>query len=181
MSVYKKPSKAYYIKQLIYYVLSPHLIFYILHRLAYIFVNQGLSRRKITIGKSSNIHPTVTLRHAERITVGSNCLINHNSVLQAGKSKAEIIIGDYVHSGPGVMIFAYNHCFEAGTPSILQGYTEEDITIGSDVWIGAGSILLAGSIVEDGVVIGAGSLVRGTLEKNTIYAGNPLKKIGKRR
>ena len=46
--------------------------------------------------------------------------------------------------------------------------------------MGANSIILKGTTIEEGVVVGAGSVVTGgILEKNYIYAGNPIKKIRK--
>jgi maltose O-acetyltransferase len=179
-TVYNKPSKFMYIRKVIMYVLTPSFLYDISYRQIYIIVNQLLPRKIITSGSMTKIHPTVTLRHAENIVVGSNCLINHNNVLQGGKTVSKIIIGDFVHTGPGVMMFAYNHRFDAGLPSIEQGYVEQDIIIGNDVWIGANSVILAGTIIEDGVVVAASSLVRGRLEKGHIYGGNPIRKLGVR-
>ena len=177
---YKKPSRLKYLLQIIGYLFNPLVIIEQCHRMGFVVINQSLPQRKFKKKSSVNIHPSAVLRHADRIVIGNHCLINHNNVLQAGKTVAWIRIGDHVHTGPGVMMFAYNHMFESGTPSILQGYEEHDIIIGNDVWIGANSVILAGSVIEDGVVIGASSLVRGRLEENTVYAGNPLKKIGAR-
>ena len=52
-----------------------------------------------------------------------------------------------------------------------------DINIGHDVWIGGHSIILSGSKIGNGAIIGAGSLVAGEVEPYSIYAGNPIKKI----
>ncbi|NVP02085.1 acyltransferase [Photobacterium damselae subsp. damselae] len=51
------------------------------------------------------------------------------------------------------------------------------VIIGNNVYIGKGCLILPGTIIEDNVVIGAGSIVTGVLFKNTIYAGVPAKKI----
>lgn len=60
---------------------------------------------------------------------------------------------------------------------------DQEIVFGNKIWIGCRSTILKGSIVPDGCVIGAGSLVSGhCFEENTIIAGIPaksLKKIGK--
>jgi acetyltransferase-like isoleucine patch superfamily enzyme len=55
------------------------------------------------------------------------------------------------------------------------------IIIEDDVWIGANSVILDGAIIRKGVVVGAGSVVRGELRTYTVYAGNPLREIGRRR
>lgn len=49
--------------------------------------------------------------------------------------------------------------------------------IGNNVFVGMGSILLMGCNIGDNVIIGAGSVVRGTVESNSVYAGNPARKI----
>ncbi|UPT76867.1 acyltransferase [Sulfurovum sp. XGS-02] len=51
------------------------------------------------------------------------------------------------------------------------------VKIGRNVFIGARSIVMPGTVIEDNVVVGAGSVVRGRLEKNGIYIGNPAVKI----
>lgn len=52
------------------------------------------------------------------------------------------------------------------------------VKIGNNVFIGAKSIILPGSIIGDSCVVGGGTVVRGHLEANSIYAGDPCKKIG---
>ena len=55
--------------------------------------------------------------------------------------------------------------------------TKGDITIGNDVWIGYGAIILSGVSIGDGAVIGAGSLVTKDVAPYAIVAGNPAKLI----
>lgn len=50
-----------------------------------------------------------------------------------------------------------------------------------EVWIGAGCLLLDGSILRKGSVIGAMSLVRGEVQAFSIQVGNPLNLIGWRK
>ncbi len=52
-----------------------------------------------------------------------------------------------------------------------------EVKIGNNVWIGENVVLLAGSTIGDGCVIGANSVVKGTFEKNTIIVGSPAKSI----
>ena len=54
------------------------------------------------------------------------------------------------------------------------------ILIGNNVWIGRGCLICEGAIIEDGVVVGANSVVKGRLVKDTIYAGAPAKAIKSR-
>lgn len=54
------------------------------------------------------------------------------------------------------------------------------VTIGDDVWLGAGAIVLPGVTIGDGAVIGAGSVVTQSVEPYEIRAGNPARTIGVR-
>lgn len=54
------------------------------------------------------------------------------------------------------------------------------IKIGNNVWIGFRCIILPGTIIEDRVLIGAGSIVSDIVKSDSIYAGNPAKFIRKR-
>lgn len=51
------------------------------------------------------------------------------------------------------------------------------ITIGNDVWVGAGAIVLGGVVLGDGSVIGAGAVVTRDVPDNTVVAGNPAKPV----
>ena len=51
------------------------------------------------------------------------------------------------------------------------------VSIRNNVWIGMGVSILGGPHIEDDVIVGAGSLVKGTLESNGIYVGVPAKRI----
>lgn len=53
----------------------------------------------------------------------------------------------------------------------------KEVIIGANVFIGANSIVLKGSRIGNNTIIGAGSVVTGTLNANSIYAGNPIKFI----
>ena len=173
---FKRPSKGYYIKSFP----STFVVFieHIFSLVFYYYVNFVLGRKKATIGKNSKVHPTVVLRQAERIKIGDNCLINHNNVLQAGKSIAKISIGNYVQTGPNVLMFAFNHGIEQnGVPMIEQDYFDGDIIIEDDVWIGAGVVLNAGVTIGKGAIIASGAVVTKDIPDNVIAGGVPAKVI----
>ncbi|WP_179002428.1 acyltransferase [Flavobacterium quisquiliarum] len=56
---------------------------------------------------------------------------------------------------------------------------KKEIHIGKNVFIGMGAIIMPGTIIHDNVVIGAGSVVRGTIYSDAIVIGNPGQIIGK--
>lgn len=139
-------------------------------------INFSVGRHRAKIGKGSKVHPTVILREAERIKIGDGCLINHNNLLQAGKEKGTITIGNYVHTGANVMMMAFNHSFDdLDVPTIKQDYYDAAITIEDDVWIGGGSIILAGVTIGKGSVIAAGAVVNRDVPPYSIVAGVPAR------
>ena len=65
-------------------------------------------------------------------------------------------------------------------PMIPQKYTNVTsgpVTLGNHVIIGCSSVILPNSILEEGVAVGAMSVVQGKLRANYIYSGNPVKKL----
>ena len=57
---------------------------------------------------------------------------------------------------------------------------KKSLEIGSDVWVGGHSIILSGLKIGHGCVIGAGSVVRESLDPYSIAIGNPAMTIKKR-
>ena len=55
-----------------------------------------------------------------------------------------------------------------------------DIIIGNDVWIGMNCTILAGVMVNDGAVLGAGSMITKDVPPYAIVAGNPARVVGYR-
>ena len=49
--------------------------------------------------------------------------------------------------------------------------------IGNNVFVGMHTIILSGANIGDNVVIGAGAVCSGTIESDSVYAGNPARKI----
>ncbi|KQB51552.1 acetyltransferase [Pseudomonas endophytica] len=93
-----------------------------------------------------------------------------------------VTLGAYSMIGPSVKIIGNDHIFNIpGTPIIFSGRPPFKRTvIGRDVWIGAGAIILAGVHIEDGSIIGAGSVVTKNIDSFCIVAGVPASIIKKR-
>jgi acetyltransferase-like isoleucine patch superfamily enzyme len=102
-------------------------------------------------------------------------------------------IGEYVTFAANVNIsFLGLHSMEAPTTySFIEfpgfPFCKEDINakevkivIGNDVWIGTGAIILQNSVIGDGSIIGAYSVVRGTVAPYSVVIGNPVQEIRKR-
>ena len=115
-----------------------------------------------------------------RIRLGKECNLGQFSVIAV--KKKDVIIGDCVRTGPHVNIIASNRIYKSkDVPILKQGITEEGIRIGNDVWIGAGSTILDGVNLDDGVVVAAGAVVTNDVPPYSIVGGVPARIIGERR
>lgn len=109
------------------------------------------------------------------IHVGENFYTNHNCVIL---DCAKVSFGDNVFIAP-------NCCFTtAGHPIDVKQRNEGleyayPITVGNNVWIGAGVTVLPGVTIGDNTVIGAGSVVNKDIPSGVVAVGNPCRVIKK--
>jgi len=118
------------------------------------------------------------------IHVGKNFFANWNCVLM---DHAPIKIGDNVMLGPNVSILTTNHPISKEYRRVFQtddsfhpekkGLREviAPVTIGDDVWVGTGAVILPGVTIGSGTVIAAGSVVTHDIPQNVLAAGVPCK------
>lgn len=59
----------------------------------------------------------------------------------------------------------------------VQTIIYKNVNIGNNVFIGAKSVILPGTTIGDNCIIGAGAVVKGNCVPNSVYAGNPCKRI----
>jgi acetyltransferase-like isoleucine patch superfamily enzyme len=112
------------------------------------------------------------------ISVGQNSAIGAFNFLHGGGG---IDIGSNCLLGPYVQIFSENHDISDDmTPIRTQGEVRGRVIIGNDVWIGAGSIVLASVNIGDGAVIAAGSVVTKDVAAFAVVGGVPAKFIKSR-
>lgn len=178
---YTKPSKVKRFQQVLCALFSFTFLKWVVYRMLYSLMNYVHGRRKANIGKS-DIHPTAIIREGEYVTIGDHCLINHNNLIQAGKSKnGSITIGNYVHTGANVIMLGFNHGFYTrDIPTKQQDYMEAPIVVEDDVWIGTGAIILAGVTIGKGAVIASNAVVNKDVPAYTIVGGVPAKVIKER-
>lgn len=93
-----------------------------------------------------------------------------------------VTIGIYTMFGPGVRILGNDHVYSIpGTPIIFSGRPPfKETIIGSDVWLGAGVVVIAGVSIGDGSIVAAGSVVTKDIPQFSIYGGVPAKFIKER-
>lgn len=89
-----------------------------------------------------------------------------------------IEIGNNVNITDGVKILTHGYDWSVLKYIDARVYgSAGKVKIGNNVFIGINSIILKGVTIGDNVIIGAGSVVNKNCESNSVYAGNPAKKI----
>ncbi len=136
--------------------------------------------RQARRGTGLHISPTASFANGRNIEIGNRVHIGAGSFVWAGPGRGRIILGDDALIAPGVMLTAANYRFNDGSPINDQAMDEADITIGRDVWLGYGAVVLAGASIGDGAIVGAGAVVRDSIPPGAIVAGNPARVIGQR-
>ncbi|WP_245897539.1 acyltransferase [Palleronia abyssalis] len=136
--------------------------------------------RAADVDRSANIAPTAGFANGRNLRIGARVTVGAYCQIWAGSGRARIVIGDDTLLGPDVMMTAANYRFNDGSPLARQAMNEADILIGCDCWIGRGTTVLAGARIGDGAVIGANSVVRGTVPPFAIMAGSPARVVGTR-
>jgi len=132
---------------------------------------------KIRFGRYSVVKPyAIVQTSGGSISFGHHCAISSFNHISAGQ--ANIVAGNYFRTGPNVTIVATTRNYrDKSRPVIEQGYSDRGITIGNDVLIGAGAVLVDGCDIGDGAIIGVGSVVTGRVAPYSIVFGAPAKVI----
>lgn len=87
---------------------------------------------------------------------------------------AKITVGDYVMFGPHVTIATANHTVWPELRLREMQYNR-GVTIGRNVWIGAGTVIVPGVSIGENSVIGAGSVVTRDIPANVVAVGVPCR------
>lgn len=127
------------------------------------------------MGKEVIFTPPFWCDYGYNISVGDYFYSNHNLIITDG---AEVTFGDNVFIAPNCCFTTAEHPID---PEQRKSGLEiaKPITIGNNVWIGAGSTILAGVNIGDNTVIGAGSVVTKSIPDNVVAVGIPCKVVRK--
>lgn len=86
-------------------------------------------------------------------------------------------IGNDVRITSGVKILTHDYSYSVAANKYGNITGVGEVNIGNNVFIGVNAIILKDTTIGNNVIIGAGSIVHGQLENDSVYAGNPAKKI----
>lgn len=122
---------------------------------------------KVSIGRFTSINGPMTdiLSGIFPVNIGSFCSIARNVSIQ-----------EYNHKTDGLTTYFINEnilCDNYVKDIVSNG----PIEIGNDVWIGTHSVILSGSKIGHGAIIGANSVVAGDIPPYAIAVGSPAKVI----
>lgn len=123
------------------------------------------------MGRNVVITPPFWCDYGYNITVGDYFYSNHNLIITDG---AKVSFGDNVFIAPNCCFTTAEHAID---PELRKAGIEiaKPIKVGNNVWIGAGSTVLAGAEIGDNTVIGAGSVVKGSIPENVVAVGVPCR------
>jgi maltose O-acetyltransferase len=137
-------------------------------------VREGLYRELFgSCGGGLWIEPPFYCDYGANTHLGANVFFNFNCVVL---DCAEVRIGDRTLFGPAVQIYTATHPLDAAERRRGLEYALP-ITIGDDVWVGGGAIILPGVRIGDRAVIGAGSVVTKEVPAGVFAAGNPCRVV----
>ncbi|MEX1663915.1 acyltransferase [Zhongshania arctica] len=157
------------------------------------------------LGENVLISDRASFYNCKAITIGDNVRIDDFCVLSAGVGG--INIGSFVHIAVGttligagkitlsdfsnlssrVSIYSSSDDYSGVTmtnpmvPNKYTGVLHADVFLGKHVIVGSGSVILPGLTLEEGVAVGALSLVRCDCKAFGIYAGNPARRMKERK
>ncbi|MGC4894114.1 sugar O-acetyltransferase [Micromonospora sp. DT31] len=126
-----------------------------------------------SLGADTMIRPPFHCDHGYQTHIGPRGFVNVHAVFL---DVARITIGADAQLGPNVQLLTATHPVE---PDARRAKWEsaQPITIGDNVWLGGGVIVLGGVTIGDDTVVGAGAVVTRDLPPGVVAVGNPARPI----
>ena len=142
---------------------------------------QSGPRLRIEVIDSNFARHLVDFNETPTLIIGNNVSFNFNVHIGVVR---KVTIGNNVLIGSNVSILDHNHGVYTGDN---QNSPEEhprdrkiipsEVYIGNNVWISDNVVILPGAFIDDGCIVGANAVVKGSFSKNQIIAGVPAKVI----
>ena len=127
------------------------------------------------VGEDCTIVAPFWCDYGYNIEIGDHFFANHNLVIL---DCAKVKFGDHVFIAPDCGFHTAGHPidFEKRNQGLEYAYP---ITVGDNVWIGAGVQVMPGVTIGNNVVIGGGSVVVKDIPDDSVAVGNPCKVLRK--
>jgi maltose O-acetyltransferase len=121
------------------------------------------------VGDGAVIRPPFHCDFGYNIRLGPDVFLNFNCVIL---DVVAVTIGTGTQIGPAVQIYTADHPRD---PAVRKTGAEfgRPVSIGQNVWIGGGAIILPGLTIGDDAVVGAGSVVTHDVPQGATVLGNP--------
>ncbi|MFI1440533.1 sugar O-acetyltransferase [Streptomyces fructofermentans] len=126
-----------------------------------------------SVGEEVHVRPPLNVDYGSNITIGARTFVNSNLT---ALDVAAITIGEDCQIGPNVQLLTPTHPLEP-QPRRDKLEAAKPITIGDNVWIGGGAIVLPGITIGDDSVIGAGAVVTKDVPAGVVAVGNPARTV----
>ncbi|QNG21361.1 sugar O-acetyltransferase [Rhodococcus triatomae] len=133
-----------------------------------------LERLLGALGADSWIMPRFACDYGGNIRIGANTFLNYDAILL---DCAPIVIGDDVSIGPRVQLLTALHPIDDHEARRTRWESAAPVTIGNNVWLGAGVIVCPGVSIGDDAVVGAGSVVTRDVPDRVLAVGNPCRTV----
>ena len=125
------------------------------------------------LGPDATVRPPLFVDYGTRVRIGARTFVNYGLT---ALDVAPITIGDDCQIGPHVQLLTPTHPVEP-QPRRDKLEAARPITIGDNVWLGGGVIVLPGVTIGDNAVVGAGAVVTRDLPANVVAVGHPARVI----
>ena len=125
------------------------------------------------VGDGVVVRPPFYCDYGYHVRIGARTFVNYNAVML---DVAPIVIGADVQVATNVQLLTPSHAIEP-VPRRDKWELARPITIGDNVWLGGGAIVLGGVSIGENTVVGAGAVVTRDLPADVIAVGNPARVI----
>lgn len=126
-----------------------------------------------SVGPGVEIRSPFHVDYGDNISIGARTFANFGLV---ALDCARITIGEDVQIAPNVQLLTATHPIEPEPRRQKLEYALP-ITVGNNVWLGGGAIVLPGVTIGENTVVGSGAVVTKDLPANVVAVGNPARVI----
>jgi len=160
-----------FIGKICFYIQKIYLYF------VHLYLSNYYTNKIKKIGKCVRFNGVSHISGLENIEIGNNVHIGNNAWI---RGEGGLYIGDNTHISRNLVLYTINHNYKGNLLPYDNTSINKKVIIEKNVWIGMNVVILPGSHIEEGCIIGAGAVVAGRIKKCSIYGASLGKVINKR-